>query len=75
MGEVHCFHRINPVTNNLILTIVNEWGVPICSQAHKKETPHDENSVANNLILTIRNEWGVPICSQAHKKETPHDEG
>ena len=19
-----------------------EWGVPICSPAHKKETPHDE---------------------------------
>jgi len=75
MGEVHCFQRINPVAKNLLPLIGNEWGVPICSQVHKKETPHD---TANNLNTTtqkfLENEkWGVPICSRAHKKETPHD--
>jgi len=61
---------INPVANNLILTIGSEWGVPICSQAHKKETPHD-------TVCSQAHKKETPhdtVYSQAHKKETPHDE-
>ena len=62
------------MANNLLFTtrelLGNEkWGVPICSQAHKKETPHDRVCSQAHKKETPHN----GVCSQAHKQETPHD--
>ena len=54
---ISCLHRLKPVAINLLSMIVIEWGVPICSRAHKKETPHDVGDIFYFTIVQIV--WAV----------------
>ncbi len=56
-GIISCLHRLKPMAINLLSMIGIEWGVPICSRAHKKETPHDVGDIFYFTIVQIV--WAV----------------